>query len=357
MLRASSGAGCSTLTGWKRRSSAGSFSKYLEYSSKVVAPTVISLPRASRGLIRFARSGPDLSPPPAPSMLWISSMKSMTLPAFTAESSAPFSRSSKSPLYLVPASSAATSSENNRLPSSFSGTSPAAIACASPSATADFPTPASPTSTGLFLLLRQRICITRSISPSLPMTGSNSPLSALAVRSVPKGASASGRQPSYAAETTPCARLSAVLPLLRSFSVSSRAASGSTPAPLSISSASGLPSSAASICSVLISGLPSALDTFSASDSALRTGSETRQLRRAPVVSGTLAALAPRETSILPAVPAPHSPAIRCAMPMTPPLPAAYAAAASRASSALIENTAPLCASASRLAAFSRMAS
>ena len=50
--------GSSTLTGWKRRSSAASFSKYFLYSVHVVAAIVRSSPRASAGLSRFAASPP-----------------------------------------------------------------------------------------------------------------------------------------------------------------------------------------------------------------------------------------------------------------------------------------------------------
>jgi hypothetical protein len=42
--------GSPTNTGWKRRSSAASFSMCLRYSSSVVAPTQCSSPRASAGL-------------------------------------------------------------------------------------------------------------------------------------------------------------------------------------------------------------------------------------------------------------------------------------------------------------------
>jgi hypothetical protein len=42
--------GSPTKTGWKRRSSAASFSIYLRYSSSVVAPMQCSSPRASAGL-------------------------------------------------------------------------------------------------------------------------------------------------------------------------------------------------------------------------------------------------------------------------------------------------------------------
>ena len=46
--------GCPTKTGWKRRSSAASFSMCLRYSSSVVAPTARSSPRASIGFSRLA---------------------------------------------------------------------------------------------------------------------------------------------------------------------------------------------------------------------------------------------------------------------------------------------------------------
>ena len=42
--------GSATWIGWKRRSSAASFSRCLRYSSSVVAPMVCSSPRASIGL-------------------------------------------------------------------------------------------------------------------------------------------------------------------------------------------------------------------------------------------------------------------------------------------------------------------
>ena len=48
--------GSSTMTGWKRRSSAASDSTYLRYSSNVVAPMHCRSPRASSGLIIALRS-------------------------------------------------------------------------------------------------------------------------------------------------------------------------------------------------------------------------------------------------------------------------------------------------------------
>ncbi len=54
----------------------------------------------------------------------------------------------------------------------ISGTLPSLILLAKPSIIAVLPTPGSPTNTGLFLVRRDKILITRSISRSRPMTGS-----------------------------------------------------------------------------------------------------------------------------------------------------------------------------------------
>ena len=72
-----------------------------------------------------------------------------------------------------------------------SGTSPRMIRWARPSTIAVLPTPGSPISTGLFLVLRDRIWMTRRISASRPITGSSRPLAASATRSRPYFASAS----------------------------------------------------------------------------------------------------------------------------------------------------------------------
>ena len=61
-----------------------------------------------------------------------------------------FRRSSNSPRYFVPATSEPMSSVRTRLFSSVSGTSPATIRWARPSAIAVLPTPGSPISAGLF---------------------------------------------------------------------------------------------------------------------------------------------------------------------------------------------------------------
>src|SRR3954467_15698473 len=63
---ASSTEGSPTSTGWKRRSSAASFSMCLRYSSSVVAPTARSSPRASIGLRRVAAATPPSAAPGPP---------------------------------------------------------------------------------------------------------------------------------------------------------------------------------------------------------------------------------------------------------------------------------------------------
>ena len=63
--------------------------------------------------------------------------------------------------------------------------SPDTIFWAKPSTIAVLPTPGSPINTGLFFVLRDNICITRSISVDLPMTGSNLPSLAILVRFLP----------------------------------------------------------------------------------------------------------------------------------------------------------------------------
>ena len=76
MAIALSVSGSPTLTVWKRRVSAGSFSKYWRYSAQVVAAMVRSRPRASAGLSRLAAS-PVPAAPPAPIRVWASSMNRM----------------------------------------------------------------------------------------------------------------------------------------------------------------------------------------------------------------------------------------------------------------------------------------
>ena len=93
----SSTVGSFTITGWNRRSRAGSFSIYCRYSSRVVAPMQWSSPRASMGFSRFPASM-EPSVFPAPTMVCSSSMNRRIFPSdfFTSARTA-FSRSSNSP--------------------------------------------------------------------------------------------------------------------------------------------------------------------------------------------------------------------------------------------------------------------
>ena len=205
----SSMSGSPTSTGWKRRSSAASFSMCLRYSSSVVAPTARSSPRASIGFSRLAASTAP-SAAPAPTIVCSSSRKRTIWPSASCTSfSTAFSRSSNSPRYLEPASSEPMSSAITRRSRRLSGTSPSTIRCASPSTIAVLPTPGSPISTGLFLVRRERTWITRRISSSRPITGSSLPLRASAVRSRPNFSSACAVD-SGLGEVTFCGRTSAI---------------------------------------------------------------------------------------------------------------------------------------------------
>ena len=101
--------GSSTCTGWKRRSRAESFSRCLRYSSRVVAPTVCSSPRASMGFRMLAASMAP-SAAPAPTRVWISSMNRTMSPRVRISFSTFLRRSSKSPRYREPATRAPRSS-------------------------------------------------------------------------------------------------------------------------------------------------------------------------------------------------------------------------------------------------------
>ena len=158
---------------------------YLRYSSSVVAPMVCNSPRANIGLSMLEAST-DPSAAPAPTMVCSSSMKRMISPCESVTSfKNAFSRSSNSPRNFAPATIAPMSIAMMRLFFSDSGTSPETIRRANPSTIAVLPTPGSPINTGLFLVRRERTCMTRRISLSRPMTGSIFPRRASCVRSRP----------------------------------------------------------------------------------------------------------------------------------------------------------------------------
>ena len=111
MPTVSSTEGSTTSIFWKRRDSARSFSKMVRYSVKVVEPMHLSSPEASIGLSRLEASMTPPDAAPAPMMVWISSMNRMALSCLRSSESRFFRRFSKSPRYLVPASSAPRSRE------------------------------------------------------------------------------------------------------------------------------------------------------------------------------------------------------------------------------------------------------
>ena len=172
----SSTVGWSTTTGWKRRSSAASFSMCLRYSSSVVAPIVWSSPRASIGLSRLRASmAPSAAPgahdrvelvdeedDPALAVLDLLEDRLQAL----LELAAVLGAGDHAPRGRAP---------TTRLSLSVSGTSPRTIRWASPSTMAVLPTPGSPMRTGLFFVRRERTWMTRRISSSRPMTGSSLP--------------------------------------------------------------------------------------------------------------------------------------------------------------------------------------
>ncbi|KKP53072.1 MAG: hypothetical protein UR45_C0032G0004 [candidate division WS6 bacterium GW2011_WS6_33_547] len=93
--------------------------------------------------------------------------------------------SSTSPLILLPAIILATSSDTILISLKDGGTRPSAIFCARPSTNTVLPTPASPTTIGLFFLLLLSILIMFPNSSSLPTSGSNLPSLANSTKSLP----------------------------------------------------------------------------------------------------------------------------------------------------------------------------
>src|SRR5215469_9332649 len=182
IFTASDSLGGGTLTAWKRRSSERSFSIDLRNSAGVVAPMHWISPRERAGFKILAASS-EPSAEPAPTSVCSSSMKTMAFWLSINSFMMVLRRSSNCPRYFVPATIRERSRERMRLSARKGGTSPSAMHCASPSTIAVFPTPGSPINTGLFLVRRHRIWMTRSTSFSRPTRGSREPSPADCVRS------------------------------------------------------------------------------------------------------------------------------------------------------------------------------
>ena len=167
---------------------------------------VRSSPRASAGLSRLAASFWPACPP-APIMVWASSMNRMMGVGLCLTSSITlFRRFSNSPLTLAPACKRPMSSVRSATPASAGGTSPATMRSARPSTTAVLPTPASPVRMGLFWRRRVRMSIICRISASRPITGSILPSRARSVRLVVYWSSAGVLDSAAAGDAaSPCA--------------------------------------------------------------------------------------------------------------------------------------------------------
>ena len=175
----------STIIFWNLLSSAPSFSIYFLYSSSVVAPIHWISPLAKAGLNMFEASKLPIAPP-APTIVWISSMNKIISLFFSISFITAFILSSNCPLYFVPATTLARSNEITLLLYKSLETFLSTILRANPSAIADFPTPGSPMSSGLFFFLLLKIWDTLSISLWRPIIGSSFPSEANNVKSLPK---------------------------------------------------------------------------------------------------------------------------------------------------------------------------
>ena len=131
-------------------------------------------------------------------------MKRMILPLLSASSSTFKRRSSNSPRYLVPATRELAESSIRRLPRSAGGTLPSTMRWARPPTMVVLPTPESPIKMGLLRSLSIKVCMSRRISFSRPMSGVNCCMLACLVRSRPRRSST---------ELPPLAAASGLMPM------------------------------------------------------------------------------------------------------------------------------------------------
>jgi hypothetical protein len=126
----------------------------------------LQLARGQRGLEQVGRVQRAARRAPAPMSVWISSMKRIAFGLSTSAASAPPSGAARNRrgTWCRRAARPCRARRPDRVLGEHSGTSPSTMRQARPSAIAVLPTPASPTSSGLFLRRRHRIWITRSSS-------------------------------------------------------------------------------------------------------------------------------------------------------------------------------------------------
>jgi hypothetical protein len=143
----------------------------------------MKFPTGERGLQHVAAS---IAPSalPAPTSVWISSMKMIVLPSSLGEVLQHRLQALLELAAVLGAGEERGQVEHQQaLVLERLGTSPLTMRCARPSTMAVLPTPGSPISTGLFLVRRCRIWMQRRISSSRPITGSSFPCLARSVRS------------------------------------------------------------------------------------------------------------------------------------------------------------------------------
>ena len=168
--------GSSTLTTWKRRARAASFSKYFLYSAQVVAAMVRSSPRARAGLSRLAASPWPGLPAGADHGVGLVDEQDDRLRRGLDLVDHRLEAVLELALDAGPGLQQAQVERADGDVAQRGGTSPAAMRRAKPSTTAVLPTPASPVRIGLFCRRRVRMSMIWRISASRPSTGSISPL-------------------------------------------------------------------------------------------------------------------------------------------------------------------------------------
>ena len=168
--------GSPTKTGWKRRSSAASFSMCLRYSSSVVAPTAAQLAAREHRLEQvggvhraLGRAGAD----DRVQLVDEQDDRARGLGDLLEHGLEPVLELAA---VLRAGDQRAHVERDDALVLQRLGHVARDDALGEPSTIAVLPTPGSPISTGLFLVRRERTWITRRISSSRPMTGSSLPL-------------------------------------------------------------------------------------------------------------------------------------------------------------------------------------
>jgi len=177
--------GGSTSTGWKRRSSAASFSMCLRYSSSVVAPRQCNSPRASIGFKEVARVHRAFGLAGAHDEVELVDEQQDAPSLCLISASTALRRSSNSPRYFAPATKRAHVEREDRLVLQPLGHVAAQNALGEALDNGGLANAGFADQDGIVLGLAGEDRMVRRISSSRPMTGSIRPLRACATRSIP----------------------------------------------------------------------------------------------------------------------------------------------------------------------------